>query len=169
MSKTPFVKIIEPIKTLSKRCCFDGRDLVCVLESVLHLSGAALPSRGPCLHRLAHHSKHFNNTVLTLKTGLGGLTDTPISQAHRARLRSRVGDEANKGRQSAGSSGKSRERVLEVGFSVRLLRRSLPEDHSPPSPTGSLQGRGTFFFFFFLPRVFRIFLTSLAGWMKLST
>lgn len=93
-------------KTLRSWCRFDDHDLAWLSEQVLHLSGAAFPSPGPRFHHLAHHSKHFNNTVLMLKRSPRGLDDTPINQAHRARLLhasfSRDGRRGGKQRQEEG-------------------------------------------------------------------
>lgn len=79
------VKTIEPIKIFRRRCYFDDNDLEWLSDYVLHLRDIFL-SDGPCFHHLTHHSNHFNKTGIMLKRGLRELDDTPINQAHRARL-----------------------------------------------------------------------------------
>lgn len=74
-----------------------------------------------------------------LKTGLRGLDDTPINQAHRARLfyasdsRDWQREEANKGKESEDPSEKSKMHVLKMGFLSDSCRKTCQKiiHHQP--------------------------------------
>lgn len=137
--KTLLAKRTELIKNFRRWCYCDDSDLVWLPGYVLRLSRDVSLSHGLCFHHLTHHSNHFNKTGIMLKRRLRGLDDTPINQAHRARLfyasdsRDWRREEANKGRKKRGPKWKEQNACVKDGLSVWLLQKSLSEDYSPPT------------------------------------